>query len=63
MNVSLIGLGDMGHDIARHAVAGGFTVPGFDVDTGRRCIGHRYSRPPDQFCYQRESPRGDGCHR
>lgn len=36
MNVSLIGLGDMGHDIARHVVAGGFTVTGFDVDPERR---------------------------
>lgn len=36
MNVSLIGLGDMGHDIARHVVAGGFTVTGFDIDPERR---------------------------
>ncbi|MEX1215511.1 NAD(P)-dependent oxidoreductase [Saccharospirillum sp.] len=36
MNVSLIGLGDMGHDIARHVVAGGFTVTGFDIDPARR---------------------------
>lgn len=36
MNVSLIGLGDMGHDIARHVVAGGFTVTGFDLDPERR---------------------------
>lgn len=36
MNVSLIGLGDMGHDIARHVVAAGFTVTGFDIDPERR---------------------------
>ncbi len=36
MNVSLIGLGDMGHDIAGHVVAGGFTVTGFDIDPERR---------------------------
>lgn len=36
MNVSLIGLGDMGHDIARHVVAAGFNVTGFDLNAERR---------------------------